>query len=114
MHPSLTSPIANFLCRDGGSHFVIKQQRLKNSKCSHFNFDYFFPRTFACNVAQYNAAGQISIARSALLLPALLGRQADHVHQVHLSGPPETDVQFERYRQDRRQSGNYLSIFSQF
>ncbi len=56
-------------------------------------------------MAQHNTPGQVSIARPPLLLPALLGRQADHVHQVHLSGPPETDVQLERHWPDRGQSG---------
>ena len=79
---------------------------------TYFVFNYF-SRTSSRDVAQHNAASQVSITRSTLLLPALLGRQAHHVHQVHLSGPPETDVQLERHWPDRGQSGKpFLSEVS--
>ena len=55
-------------------------------------------------MAQHDTIGEASLPWQALLLLALLGREADDVYQSLLSRSPPEDVQRQRHRSHRRQS----------
>ena len=45
---------------------------------------------------QHDAGGEAPVPRSPVLLPALLGREANHLHQGLLPGPQAEDVPVQR------------------
>jgi hypothetical protein len=56
-------------------------------------------------VEQHDVPDEAVVPRPPLLLPSLLGREANNVHQVLVSRPQEENVPVERRRQDINQIG---------
>ena len=66
-------------------------------------------RVAAGDVEQHDLADEAALARPPLLLPALLGREADHVRARHLPRPPQAHVPVQHHRQGRHQTREYPS-----
>ena len=53
---------------------------------------------------QHDSADEAAVPRPPLLLPALLGREADDVRARHVPRPPQADVPVQHHRQGRHQT----------
>ena len=61
-------------------------------------------RVAAGDVEQHDGADEAALSRPPLLLPALLGREADDVRAGDVPRPPQEDVPVQHHRQGRHQT----------